>query len=51
MEKVIKFCGILKKKVFYESKGADVNKIFGEYSQKAKEEGAFLFIVMKGRFS
>lgn len=28
-----------------------MNKVFGEYSEKAREEGAFLFIVMKGRFS
>ncbi len=51
MEKVIRNCGILKKKVFYESKGGDVAKTFAEYSEVAKKEGAFLFIVMKGRFS
>jgi Rad3-related DNA helicase len=51
MEKVIKNCGILKKKVFYESKGSDVARTFNEYSEAAKKEGAFLFIVMKGRFS
>ena len=28
MEKVIRNCGILKKKVFYESKGGDVAKTF-----------------------
>ncbi len=51
MEKVIKNCSILKKKVFYESKGSDVARTFSEYSEAAKKEGAFLFIVMKGRFS
>ncbi len=51
MEKVIKSCGMLRKKVFYESKGSDVGKTFAEYSEAAKKEGAFLFIVMKGRFS
>jgi len=36
MEKIIKHCGILKKKVFYESKGSDVAKTFGQYAETAK---------------
>ncbi len=51
MEKIVKFCTKLTKKVFYETKGSDVAKTFADYSQAAKDKGAFLFIVMKGRFS
>ena len=51
MEKVIKFGSSMKKKIFYESKGSDINKVFNEYSNEVKVNGAFLFIVMKGRFS
>ncbi len=48
----MKHCLGLKKPVFYESKNENVEKIYSKYVESAKsEKGAFLFIVMKGKFS
>ena len=51
MEKTMPYCLSFEKKVFYESKTVSTESIFNDYSKEAKENGAFLFIILKGRFS
>lgn len=48
----MKYCLGLNKPVFYESKNENIDQIYLKYSEAAKsQKGAFLFIVMKGKFS
>jgi chromosome transmission fidelity protein 1 len=52
MQKCMDQCIGLKKSVFYEAKNENVDKIYSKYSEAARSsKGAFLFIVMKGKFS
>jgi Rad3-related DNA helicase len=47
----LRYGSILKKKVFYETKGANMDEVYSNYQRALEKESAFLFIVMKGRFS
>ena len=51
MEKALRHSTSLSKKVFFETKGGNVEAIFRQYSEEVAKSGAFLFIIMKGRFS
>jgi len=51
MEKTIKHSFSLTKKVYFESKSANIDEVYLKYSESANQEGAFLFIIIRGRFS
>lgn len=51
MEKLLPKCLNLKKKVFYESKNTGAEYVYDKFCAEAKNNGAFLFIIMKGRFA
>jgi chromosome transmission fidelity protein 1 len=42
---------MLKGKVYYETKGSNIENVLEQYKMSLASSTAFLFIVMKGRFS
>lgn len=51
LERTLSYCSLLKGKVFYETKGSNIDYVYEQYRMALATGTAFLFIVMKGRFS
>jgi Rad3-related DNA helicase len=51
LERTLKWASVLNKKVYFETKGGNIDDVLKQYSAEVENNTAFLFIIMKGRFS
>jgi Rad3-related DNA helicase len=47
----MRYCTDLKNKVYFETKGGNIEEVYLQFQEEVKKGTGFLFIVMKGRFS